>query len=97
MPRQGPTVTACASTPAALEALANALGPSFSTTLVHRADRRSRLTVVDRDTQAATEVSADEHGRYWWPWAEPAAVTSDPFTTARAIIRILRPALGIPP
>jgi len=60
-----------ASAPAALEALAQALGPAFSTTLVHRADRPPRLPVVDRHTQAATEVCADEHGRYQWPWAEP--------------------------
>jgi hypothetical protein len=47
--------------------------------------------VVDRHTQAATEVCADEHGRYVWPWAAPAAVTSDPRTAARAITRVLRP------
>jgi hypothetical protein len=80
--------------PAAMEALAEALGPGFSTTLVGRADRRPRLTVVDRHTQAATEVCADDHGRYLWPWAEPAAVTSDPVTAARAITRMLRPHLG---
>ncbi len=83
-----------ASTPATLEALAEALGPAFSTTLVHRADRRPRLTVVDRHTLAATEICADEHGRYWWPWAEPAAVTSDPLTAAQAITRVLRPRPG---
>jgi hypothetical protein len=83
-----------ASAPAVLEALADALGPGFSTTLVHRADRRPRLTVVDRHTQAATEVCADAQGRYWWPWAAPAAVTSDPFTAARAITGVLRPAPG---
>jgi hypothetical protein len=83
-----------ATTLAPLEALAAALGPAFSITLVHRADRRPRLTVVDRHTQAATEVSADEHGRYWWPWAEPNAVTSDPHATARAITHVLRPAPG---
>jgi hypothetical protein len=81
-----------ASTPAALNALAAALGPGFSTTLVHRAGRRPRLTVVDRHTRAATEVCADQHGRYVWPWAEPAAVTSDPRTAAQAITRVLRPA-----
>jgi hypothetical protein len=84
-------VTAPAPVPAALDALAEALGPGFSTTLVHRDGRRPHLTVVDRDTQAATEVSADEHGRYVWPWAAPAAVTSDPRTAARAITRVLRP------
>jgi len=80
-----------ASIPAALEALAAALGPGFSTTLVCRDGRRPRLTVVDRHTRAATEVCADEHGRYVWPWAPPAAVTSDPATAARAITRVLRP------
>ena len=83
-----------AGAPTALEALAQALGPAFSTTLVHRADRRPRLTVVDRHTGAATEVCADEHGRYWWPCAEPAAITSDPATAAQAITRVLRPAPG---
>jgi hypothetical protein len=81
-----------ASAPAALEALAAALGPAFSTTLVHRAGRRPRLTVVGRHTQAATEVCADGHGRYVWPWAAPAAVTSDPCTAAGAITGVLRPA-----
>jgi hypothetical protein len=81
-----------AGTPAALEALAAALGPGFSATLLRRDGRRPRLTVVDRHTQAATEVCADEHGRYLWPWAEPAAVTSDPRTAAQAITRVLRPA-----
>jgi hypothetical protein len=80
-----------ASAPDALDALAEALGPTFSTTLVRRAGRRPRLTVVDRHTQAATEVCADEHGQYEWPWAEPAAVTTDPRTAARAITRVLRP------
>ena len=80
-----------ASAPAAMDALAAALGPQFSTTLVHRDGRRPRLTVVDRHTQAATEVCADDHGRYVWPWAAPAAVTSDPHTAARAITRVLRP------
>jgi hypothetical protein len=83
-----------ASAPAALEALAEALGPAFSTTLVGRAGRRPRLTVVDRHTQAATEVCADAQGRYLWPWAELAAVTSDPVTAAHAITRVLRPAPG---
>ena len=83
-----------ASAPAALERLAVALGPGFSITLVHRVGRRPRLTVVDRHTRAATEVCADEHGRYLWPWAAPAAVTSDPLTAAQAISRVLRPAPG---
>jgi hypothetical protein len=83
-----------ASVPDALDALAEALGSGFSTTLVRRAGRRPRLTVVDRHTLAATEVCADEHGRYWWPWAEPAAVTSDPRTAARAITHVLRPRPG---
>ena len=84
--------TAPASTPAALDALAEALGPGFSTTLVYRDGRRPRLTVVDRHTGAATEVCADEHGRYEWPWAAPAAATSDPHTAAQAITAVLRPA-----
>jgi hypothetical protein len=83
--------------PAALDALAAALGPGFSTTLVRRDGRRPRLTVVDRHTLAATEVCADEHGRYEWPWAAPAAVTSDPRTAARAITAVLRPVPGARP
>ena len=77
--------------PAALERLAAALGPGFSITVVHRPGRRPRLTVADRHTQAASEVCADEQGRYWWPWAEPAAITDDPLTAARQIIGVLRP------
>jgi hypothetical protein len=86
-----------ASAPAVLEALAEALGPGFSTTLVHRDGRRPRLTVVDRRTLAATEVLADEHGRYQWPWAEPAAATTDPRTAAQAITTVLRPRPGTRP
>jgi hypothetical protein len=84
-------VTVPAAAPAALDRLAAALGPGFSTTVVHRAGRAPRLTVVDRHTQAATEVCADEHGRYRWPWAEPAAVTGDPHAAAAQIARVLRP------
>ena len=82
------------SAPAALERLAVALGPGFSITLVRRAGRRPRLTVVDRHTRAATEVCADEQGRYLWPWAEPVAVTDDPLTAAHQIASLLRPAWG---
>ena len=81
-----------AGAPAALDALAEALGPGFSTTVVHRAGRRPRLTVVDRLSRAATEVCADEHGRYLWPWAAPATITSDPRTAVQAITQVLRPA-----
>jgi hypothetical protein len=88
------TAPAHGSAPAALERLADALGAQFSTTLVQRAGRRPHLTVVDRHTQAATEVYADEHGRYLWPWAEPIAITNDPMTAARAITTVLRPATG---
>jgi hypothetical protein len=83
-------VTAAEGAPAALARLATALGAQFSTTLVHRAGRRPHLTVADRHTQAATEVYADDRGRYQWPWAEPAAVTGDPLTAARQITAILR-------
>jgi hypothetical protein len=80
--------------PGALSRLAAALGSGFSTTLVRRAGRRPRLTVVDRRTRAATEVCADEQGRYVWPWADPAAITADPVTAAARITRVLRPASG---
>jgi len=83
-----------ASAPAALDRLAAALGSGFSTTLVRRAGRRPRLTVVDRHTRAATEVCADEQGRYLWPWAEPVAVTDDPQAAACRIIGVLRPTWG---
>jgi hypothetical protein len=77
--------------PGALDRLAAALGPGYSTTLVRRAGRQPRLTVVDRHTRAATEVCADEHGRYVWPWAEPAALTGDPQAAAARITSVLRP------
>jgi len=88
------TAPAAGSAPAALERLAAALGSGFSTILVHRAGRRPHLTVVDRHTQAATEVYADEHGRYLWPWAEPVAITGDPRAAARCITTVLRPTPG---
>ena len=90
-------MTAPASAPAVLDRLAAALGPGFSTTLVHRDGRRPRLTVVDRHTRAATEVCTDEQGRYWWPWAGPAEVTRDPQAAAVQITRVLRPAPGTQP
>jgi hypothetical protein len=78
--------------PAALEQLAAALGPQFSTTLIRQPGRPPRLAVVDRHSHAATEVYADEHGRMWWPWAAPAAATTDPQTTAHQVTATLRPA-----
>ena len=78
-------MTAPGSVPAALERLATALGPGFSTTLVRQEGRRPRLVVVDRQTQAATDVYADEDGRFGWPWAAPAAVTDDPQAAAHRI------------
>ena len=86
-----------ASAPGALDRLAAALGPGFSTTLVRRSGCRPRLTVVDRHTGAATEVCADEQGRYLWPWADPAAVTSDPQAAAAQITQVLRPGPGAGP
>jgi len=83
-------MTAPASVPAALERLATALGPGFSTVLVHQAGRAPRLVVVDRQTQAATEVYADEDGRFGWPWAEPATVTDDPLAAAHHVTTVLR-------
>jgi hypothetical protein len=55
--------------PAALDRLATALGAQFVTTVVTSPGRRARLTVIDRHTQAASDIYADEHGWYWWPWA----------------------------
>ena len=57
------------SAPAALEQLATALGPRFSTTLVTETGHRPRLAVTCRDTRAGHDVLADDSGRYWWPWA----------------------------
>jgi hypothetical protein len=76
--------------PAALERLALALGGEFSTTLVQGGGRRACLTVADRQTAATAEVHADDHGRYWWPWAEPAAFTDDPLTAAYRVTASLR-------
>jgi hypothetical protein len=83
-------VTGADGNPAALETLAAALGPGFSTILVHQAGRAPRLVVVDRQTQAATDVYADQDGRFRWPWAEPAAVTNDPLTAAHRVTTALR-------
>jgi hypothetical protein len=76
--------------PAALQRLDTALGSQFSTTLVQEGGRWPRLVVVDRQTQAATEVYADERGWFWWPWAEPAAITDDPVTAAHQVTAALR-------
>jgi hypothetical protein len=79
-----------AGAPAALERLALALGGAFSTTLVHGGGRQACLAVVDRQTSATAEVHADDRGRYWWPWAEPVAVTDDPLTAAYRVAASLR-------
>jgi hypothetical protein len=79
-----------AAAPAALERLAAVLGAQFSTTLIQRAGHRPRLVVVDRHTQATTEVYADDHGRLWWPWAELVAITDDPHTAAHKVTAVLR-------
>jgi hypothetical protein len=84
-------VTAAVDAPAALEQLAVALGGQFSTILVCQAGWRPCLAVVDRLSRATTEVCADEGGRFWWPWAEPAAVTDDPLTAACRVTAALRP------
>jgi hypothetical protein len=76
--------------PAALENLAAALGTAFSTILIYQAGRAPHLVVVDRQTQAATDVYADQDGRFGWPWAEPAAVTDDPLTAAHRVTTALR-------
>lgn len=83
-------MTAAGAGPAALETLAAALGPGFSTILVHQAGRAPRLVVVDRQTQAATDVYAGQDGRFGWPWAEPAALTDDPLTAAHHVTTVLR-------
>jgi hypothetical protein len=76
------------SDPAALEQLATALGPQFSTTLVTEAGHRPRLAVTCRDTRAGHDVLADDSGRYWWPWAEP--IADDPLAAACQITAALR-------
>jgi len=83
-------MTATGSVPAALESLAAALGPGFSTILIDQAGRAPHLVVVDRQTQAATDVYADQDGRFGWPWAEPAAVTDDPLAAAHHLTSTLR-------
>lgn len=79
-----------AGAPAALERLALALGGGFSTTLVQGGGRRACLAVVDRQSAATAEVHADDRGRYWWPWAEPVAVTDDPLAAAYRVTASLR-------
>jgi hypothetical protein len=84
-------VTTPAGAPAALAQLAAALGPQFSTTLVRQPGRQPRLAVVDKHSQATTEVYADDSGRMWWQWAEQAAITNDPLTAAHQVTATLRP------
>jgi recombinase len=68
--------------PAALECLATALGPGFSTTLVTEAGRPARWTVIDRRTCTGVDIYADNRGWFWWPWAERIAGTDDPLAAA---------------
>ena len=70
---------------AALECLATALGPGFSTTLVTEAGRPARLTVIDRRTCAGVDIYADDRGWFWWPWAERIASTDDPLAAAHRV------------
>jgi hypothetical protein len=85
------TAAAAVSGPAALDHLASALGAQFVTTVVTSPGQRPRLTVIDRHTQAASDIYADDHGWYWWPWAERIGGTDDPLTAARRITTALRP------
>ena len=84
-------MTAPLAVPAALEQLAAALGPQFSTTFIRQPGRHPRLAVADKHTHATTEVYTDEHGQMWWPWATPAAITTDPLTAAHQVTAALRP------
>jgi hypothetical protein len=52
--------------------------------------RRPYLSVTCRDTRAAEEVYADEHGWFWWPWAERIAATGDPLAAAYQVSTALR-------
>lgn len=74
----------------ALDLLATALGPGFSTTFVRQAGRRPLLAVADRRTGATTEVSADDGGWLWWPWHERIAPAGDPLTAAYRVTAVLR-------
>jgi len=84
------TAPAANSAPAALERLATALGPGFSTTLVTGAGRPDRLTVIDRRTCAGEDIYADNRGWFWWPWAERIAGTGDPLAAACRVTAALR-------
>jgi hypothetical protein len=63
------TAPAAGSVPAALERLATALGPRFSTTLVTGPGRRPCLAVTSRHTAAGDNIYADAVA-YWWSWVE---------------------------
>jgi len=82
------TAPAADSAPAALERLATALGPRFSTTLVTREARRPCLAVTSRDTAAGDNIYADA-AAYWWSWVEWIASASDPLAAAGEISRVL--------
>jgi hypothetical protein len=75
--------------PAALERLAAALGPGFSTVFVNGTGRPC-LAVADRRTLAAAEVYADEGGWFWWAWAERIAPADDPLAAAHRVTSALR-------
>jgi hypothetical protein len=83
------TALAAGGGPAALERLATALGPGFSTTLVTGAGCPARLTVTDRRTCAGEDVYADDGGWFWWGHAERIAATEDPLTAAHRVTAAL--------
>jgi hypothetical protein len=87
------TAPAAGSVPAALERLATALGPRFSTTLVTGPGRRPCLAVTSRHTAAGDNIYADAVA-YWWSWVELIGSTSDPLAAAAEISKVVGTGAG---
>ena len=82
---------------AALEELATALDPrEFAAILVTGREQRPCLTVTHRITRVTEDIYADR-STYWWSWAQPITVTSDPLAAAHRVTAFLRADPGARP
>jgi hypothetical protein len=84
------TVSMAGGDPAALEELAEALGPEFASTLVISPGRRPCLGVTCKASRAAGDIYADADGWLWWSWAERITAVGDSQVAARCVAAMLR-------